>query len=199
MLELLALLTISAGVFLQLTKTADSIYPLMLEAGLLVLYCLLLTRGTRWLITSDPVPWLSLLWQSGLGRIIPACSRRIEQRLYTALHWQLDAGIPADSTVESLSALLHARSFKQSVGLASGHLARGEKLFSSLSQERLILTAELSEIIRSGESSGRLDQLLAHHLERQQSVVDDDADLLSAWIPRLLYLPVLILAASATG
>lgn len=121
------------------------------------------------------IPWLRAQW-----RIFTLA------RFYRASGLLLHGGIPAVTALTMCSDLLHP-ALRPGLTLAIAHISEGKPISQSLQEEELT-TPVAVRLIRVGEKSGRLGDML----ERIARFYDDDIERWINWLTRLIS-PLLML------
>ncbi len=145
---------------------------------------LMLIRLTLYGLQLDSVHWLSLGWKMGFQYRLPLFQKFFEQYFYTIFVWQIESGIDFQNSVRQMEKLLKSGGYEEIAKNCQRLLKQGENVVDALSRSGLILTDVLQQVMNTGEQSGRLVEILRHHLQLQHREHEIIADGLYARIPR---------------
>lgn len=145
----------------------------------------------------DAATWLNWAWKLKLVGRVRRVQGIFEQYFFSVIRWQLAAGLPAADAVEQAREALDAPEFQVRATNAVMDLRGGMNFHDALLGNDLIFSADLDQVIHSGEGAGRLEESLAQYQELQQVHIDIYVDGLLDWLPRLAYLLTLAIAMDA--
>lgn len=145
----------------------------------------------------DASTWLSLAWRWKLVARWRRLQAVFEHYFFTIVRWQLAAGIPARDAVSAAAECLEAEDFRSKAGTAAMDLQAGMSFHDAMLGNDLLFTADLDQVIYSGETAGRLEQSLAQYQELQEVHIGLAIEGLLDWLPRLAYLLVILIALDA--
>ncbi len=145
----------------------------------------------------DAATWLTWAWRLKLVGRMRRLQGIFEHYFYTVVRWQLAAGLPAAEAVEQAREALDAELFRSRATTAAMDLRGGMSFHDAMLGNDLVFSADLDQVIHSGESAGRLEQSLAQYQELQAVHIDLYVDGLVDWLPRVAYLLALGIAANA--
>ena len=118
--------------------------------------------------------------------------RRLDKILFTRhLHTLLDSGIALDQTLKIASEQAENQALKKVLSNLYQLTKRGEPLHSALARHPRYFSPFFINLVRVGEKSGTLDNVLEHLLEQQER----DYELITKTRSALIYPAIIILAA----
>lgn len=163
--------------------------------GVLASLCALLviavaTKALLDLLKLDMFYLLTLVWRSGGIKHISLNQRFFEYHWYNLLTMQLKAGIDACQALTNQLELIDAPVYRNNVRACSKWLYEGQSLTLALKRSGLVFTTELKQVLSIGEKSGRLDETLTGHLQREEQYLELIVSSFYEWLPRFYYLLV---------
>ncbi len=157
---------------------------------------LMLLRLTLYWLQLDSVHWLSLGWRMGFQYRLPLFQKFFEQYFYTIFVWQIESGVDFQNSVRQMEKLLKSGGYEAAAKNCQRLLKQGENVVDALSRSGVILTDVLQQVMNTGEQSGRLVEILRHHLQLQYRELELITDSFYAWIPRIYYIFIVGLSLS---
>ncbi|MCG6116817.1 MAG: type II secretion system F family protein [Aquimonas sp.] len=118
------------------------------------------------------------------------------QRFFEHLALLLGSGLPAAEATRLAAGTLDIRLIRDDFAAAVPALQAGASLQQCARSWRFATDPEVIGLIASGEGSGRLPELLQRYAESAAGRVQDRAELLATWLPRLLYAALALWIAS---
>lgn len=150
-------------------------------------------RWVNQLMCKDGWWWLNAMCRLGW------LHKTVAQQIMAA-HWldllgqQLAAGLDAASSLRNMMRLLPHPPVQVAVRRASELVAQGHALSDVLRETKLITAAEITGALVAGEASGRLAPALLHVAQLADAQLQIRLDELQSWIPRALYVLVVLFA-----
>jgi general secretion pathway protein F len=115
-------------------------------------------------------------------------------RFLTAYHLQLDAGVNVLASVQTAGRASSSAQIDQACAKALPDLRAGESVGNALMQAH-VFPEPVMRAFAVGEQTGRVDEQLGRLAQDYQSKAIRRLDTLSEWIPKLIYIAVVIYAA----
>lgn len=194
--RLVAFIIIAIAVVKDLAVGAPA-FAAISGALLKFIFVMLLTGLLIRAVHMDTAVWLAWAWKLKLIAKRKRWQMLFEHYYYTVLRWQISAGIPPAQAVTAASEALDNDAFRALSGQAAMDLQQGRSFHDAMFVNELIFSVELDQVIRAGENAGRLDQSLTQYQEMQQLHIDLETDHLLAWLPRIAYFFVVLIALDA--
>ena len=163
------------------------------------IFLAVLYAATKWLtfiLKSDIFSLLSIGWNLSLHNKSALFQRYFEFHFYTLLTWQINAGVDYQSALRKNAQILSSKNYQAKVRNAQNTLEQGHTILSALQNSGLILSANLRQVVHTGEQSGNLDGALKHHLTEQKTQLEQTTNLFFEWLPRFYYVLVIALVLS---
>ncbi|MFA6588214.1 MAG: type II secretion system F family protein [Patescibacteria group bacterium] len=127
---------------------------------------------------------------SKLNNIIQSVSR-VDRIFFTRhLYTMLESGISLDKAIRIISEQTANKKFKEILEDVHAKLQSGQALHYALSHHKKVFSNFFISLVRVGEKSGKLDEVLAYALEQQES----DYELLTRARSAMVY-PLVVLSA----
>ncbi|WP_020681810.1 type II secretion system F family protein [Marinobacterium rhizophilum] len=212
------IMALFAGSLLRMQMHDASLSGVSLDLGLWLGLVAVVTGLLLRLLETDTVQWLSWGWCLGArGRSCLAAFGAVRDATHGAAHgaahgkkqrsrlynlayeyyflalllWPLKAGADCGSALASTARLLQCSDYQRAVRRAQHCVYRGETLADALQQTGLLLSTEMTQLIRSAEQAGRVAPAIEHQLALLQQRLELAAQTLYEWLPRFYYLLVL--------
>jgi len=181
-----------AGVFIRTSSGSQSVTEACLSAGVVVVWFYLIAYLAMLIIRADTRIWMSWFWPYP---ILQRCSKwyrlALEYLFFNSFTWQIQGGVSAGFAAKSCSQLLRSRYFRRSVMLASGAMSNGESITLALSNNGLIFTDRMRQVLLIADQSGTHEQAIKHELKLQAIELAQKADNFFKWTPRVFYVMAL--------
>jgi type II secretory pathway component PulF len=139
--------------------------------------------------------WFRLVWKYG------QFGNQSYQYAFT-VHWLgllgtlLRAGVDVSTALTSMKGLIPVSSYSSAITNAAHETQNGETLSLALSQNSLLTTPTLEQVISTAEASGRIGDELKHQVQLAQQLLEINIAQLLFWIPKLAYAFCAVLASS---
>jgi type II secretory pathway component PulF len=104
----------------------------------------------------------------------------------------LQAGLPADVALRSSAEAVQLPSLRRGLAAAARAAADGVAWIDSLPAAGLVHRGAERALLQSGEAAGRVDDTVTRLARSLQAEVDDRFDSLGRWLPRVLYVLLVI-------
>ena len=139
--------------------------------------------------------WFRLIWKYG----------RYDSQSYQyafTVHWlgllgtQLRAGVDASTALTAMKGLIPESGYSSAIANAVRETQNGQTLSLSLSQNSLLATRELEQVISTAEASGKIGDEIKHLTQLAQQQLDTNIAQFMFWIPKLAYVFCAVLASS---
>lgn len=139
--------------------------------------------------------WFRLIWKYGQLR------NESYQYAFT-VHWlgllgtQLRAGVDVSTALAAMKGLIRVSSYSSAIANAVSETQNGQTLSLALSQNSLLATPELGQVIATAEASGRIGDEIKHQTQLAQQQLEINIAHYMFWIPKLAYVFCAVLASS---
>lgn len=156
-----------------------------------VLVVLLLWLAWRWLGRAPGYPGLldSLLDIKPVGRLLHTWHR---SNLLGAIARLTEAGVPLQQGVQAAVASCRSPRLRRHWQGIVAHLKQGGSVTESLRRYEALDETGLA-VVDSGEASGKLVDMLMCERDRLDKQIELQLEMLSEWLPRIIYFAVLLL------
>ncbi len=153
-------------------------------------------RGVVASLTADPAHTLAWGWRLG-GLAHSAWYRdAFEATLGTLLVWQFESGVDPVSGARDVAALIPRADFRAAAARYRRAVAAGRGIVEALDDADLLAGGELREVLRAGETAGRLDSSLRRYVALLDARRERRRAAIARWVPRVGYVIMLAIGAA---
>jgi type II secretory pathway component PulF len=139
--------------------------------------------------------WFRLVWKYG------QFGNQSYQYAFT-VYWlgllgaQLRAGVEVSKALTAMKVLIPVSSYSCAITNAAHEIQNGQSLSLALSQNSLLTTPELEQVISTAEASGRIGDEIKHQAQLAQQQLEINIAQYMFWIPKLAYVFCAVLGSS---
>jgi type II secretory pathway component PulF len=191
-----SILTVAIGVnalVLLIGQSGRSTLDILINAALQFIVAFFITRQLLKQLDKDACTLLSQAWSM---RSQTWYQLLTETTVFGVLYWQQQSGISFQEGFKRTARLIDHKAFKKQLSLLSNKCAQGHSVSDSLNQSELPVTDQFKQILLTAEQSGNWSIALSRQLSLSQEELHRTVDVLFAWLPRIFYLFVVIIAAN---
>ncbi|HKJ16317.1 MAG TPA: type II secretion system F family protein [Xanthomonadales bacterium] len=124
--------------------------------------------------------------------------RRQQQRDFLdSLAMALGAGIPAFDALELAAESVSNPHLRSRFGRSAKYAQDGSTITESILRVKALQNSDAENLLRSGELSGRSEEMLNHLVAGLDEQLDSQYQIISDWTPRIAYVVVIILFLSS--
>lgn len=146
-----------------------------------------LFAGIFWVWRKRPALRLGLLEVlSGLPLVGPLIRRRARLEFTRTLVLGHAAGLPMLEAVPLAQEVVQLPELRDQLRGLEDELSQGSTLTQAMESCKAF-DSELIALVRVGEQSGRMDDVLQRHVKQREAEVDSDEEALLNWVPRVVY------------
>lgn len=185
-----------AGVFVKISVAQQSLSEALVSVGVAMTWFYLVVYASVLLVKADTRVWMSWLWPYPVVRKNNEWYRTaLEYLFYNSLVWQIAGGIDASSATKGCSQLLKSQQFQSSVMAASDSMAKGLSMTQALTNEGLVLTDRLRQVILIADQSGTHEAAIKHEMSLQRMILKQKAVKFFKLAPRVFYVMALVVTS----
>lgn len=189
----LVILGAVAALFVRTATGQQSMTESIISVSIIVtLFYALVMIGIS-LVRLDTRVWMSCFWPYPWVRQSISWYRlSLEYLLYNSLMWQISSGVSASQAAKNCSQILDSGKFQRRMLSAAKSMDNGERMTQALTEQGLVLTERMRQVVLIADQSGTHEQAIKHELAIQRSALKLKADNFFKWAPRVAYLIALI-------
>jgi len=138
-------------------------------------------------VQRDTAFWLNQFWKIGLHRASKRLNQAFEYFFFSAVMWQIKAGIDVQSAVKKMKGLIQHANYNTMVEDCVNMLGKGLSMTTAFSDSGLARSNHLLQVLNTAEVSGTYSESLTGFLALQKGDLDLALHHLYQWLPRFYY------------
>lgn len=182
-----------AGIFVRTAQQGQPIIDAFLDVMTVLFLSLIIIRIVILLLTIDARIPLSIGWHFlFLHKRSIWFQQHFELLFYRSLTWQIASGEDFAKALNRNVLLLKSKSYQHATKLASQQAQCGIDVLTILSQNKLVLSNRMRQILSIGIDSGTTESAVQHELKLINHAIKQRTQNLVSWWPRALYVAALV-------